>query len=322
MNLLQLKQRMARRTNKNASSLDSTVSARFTDFLNEAHREELRKPGRESLRWATTTFASVSGTQQYALPTEGVARINRIWETTNDRKLVYRTMDWLREVDPDPSQGTPWAWIPAGYVEVHTQPSDASSVFVKSSAAGDTTQTAYVEGIVTGGYYRTASVTLTGTTAVNLSSAISTFERITKFYVSATCTGAVTLHEDSGAGTELSKITIGKTRAQFYSLLLHDIPSSAITYTCDILRGIPEMSNNTDEPLLPEDFHDVLLYRALMKEYTKGDDPKRWQQFKGEYDQATRDLDTFLTAHPDWRPQWGGESIERSALGAWFPAGS
>lgn len=320
MNFLTLKTRFARRTGKATASLDSATSARAADAINEVHRAILRRPGMAPLRSGLMTVASVAGQQAYALPTEGIARINRIWDATNQRKLEYRTLDWLRTADPNPQQGTPWAWVPTGYVEVHTQPSNASSLFVVSTSAADTTQTVTIEGFVTGGYYRTATVTLTGTTAVNVSSAISTFVQVTKFYLSATCAGTVTLTEDSGSGTALGQITIGKTRAQYYAFLLEDIPSSVVTYTCDVLRGIPDMSAATDEPLLPEDFHDLLIDGAELKEMRKQDDPQRWRMVHDSYQQGLAALESFITAHPDYTPNATMGATSR--LGGWFPAGS
>lgn len=323
MNLLTMKQRLQRRTNGDDSSIPTGAATKWTDYLNEAQRALLRQQGMESLRYGTLTVASVANQQAYALPAHGIERINRIWETTNDYKLEYRSLEWLRRVDPDPRSGTPAYWIPTGYAEVHTQPSDASEIFVKSSAAGDTTQTAYIEGIITGGYYRTASVTLTGTTAVSLSATITSFIQITKFYLSATCAGNVTLHEDSGSGTELAKIVIGDTRAQFLQFLLYPTPSAVITYTLDVLRAVPEMSNDTDEPLLPFDFHDLLIDKAELKNTKKADDPARYAMLTAEIKRAEADLRSFVTSHPDWTPAWGGEAeAQRSSLGAWFPAGT
>jgi hypothetical protein len=319
VNYLQLKQRLARRRGASSSTLVTATATRYGDALNESHRQILRRPGMETLRYGSLPFASVENQKLYALPAQGIARINRITEATNDRRLVYRTPDWLDTVAPDPTTGTPWAWIPRGFAEVHTQPSDASSVFVDSTSASDT-NTAYVEGITTGGYYQSKSVTMTGTTAVDISSAVSDWIFITKFYLSAAAVGAVTLHEDASGGTELSKIAIGDVRAQFHAFQLYLTPSGVITYTADVLRAIPDMSNDTDEPLLPEDFHDLLIDMAELKELRKGDDPNRWHMLQSDIKRGEADLRTFITAHPDWRPEFGGPAHEFSSLGAWFPA--
>ncbi len=319
MTVLQMKQRLARRLGANATSIDTLTAQRYADALNEAHKSLLRKPGMESLRYAYLSFASVANQKVYALPTEGVARINTISETTNDRTLSYRTLDWLREVDPDPQASTPWAWIPLGYTEVHTQPSNASEIFVDSTSASDT-GTAYMECIITGGYTRLLSVTMTGTTAVSLSSAVTSVVQITKFYLSAAAVGTVTLNEDASGGTELSRITIGKSRAQFYQFQLYMTPADVITYYVDVTRGIPEITNNTDEPLLPEDFHDLVVDKAEQKLLRQADDPARWSTLRAEIDRGEKELHNWVVNHPSWRPQWGGPTLEYSRLGAFYPA--
>lgn len=318
MNLQDLERITYRRLGKpNPTSPDSEVQTRIRQFLNERHRRLLRMF--PQLRDDVLTFASVSGTPRYALPEQGVARVNRIWETTNDRTLEMWSLSRLRAEDPDPQSSTPWAWVPLSYTQVHTQPSDASEVFAKSTSASDTTQTIYVEGIITGGYRRTASVTLTGATAVTLASAITNFIQIDKCYLSAAAVGIVTLHEDSGSGTELSRIAIGDTYAKFLSFLLYPTPSGAVTYTCDITRAVGDMSNATDEPLLPVDFHDLLAVGARLDEYEKADDSRR-KIAEVEWDEGVKELTSWIVAHPDYSPSLGGGSPGISRLGAWYPA--
>jgi hypothetical protein len=320
MTFLEAKQKLARRRNADAASLNAVTAARYADFINESHRALLRMPGMEALRHATMTFASSQGFQAYTLPEQGIARINRIWETTNDRTLEMKTLGWLRETDPDPQQGTPWAWIPTGYVEAHTQPTQECELFAKSSDAG--TPTIYIEGYTTGGYYRTASVALTGTTPVSLGAAITTWIRITKCYLSAATVGVVTVHSSSGIGNELVRISIGDVRARYYEFLLHDIPSGTVTYTCDVLRAIPNMSNDTDEFLLPDDFHDLVVDMAELKEVKKSDDPNRYAMLSGLIKDGKRDLAAFMTAHPGWTPDTDAMVSGRSRLGPWYPSGS
>lgn len=319
MNFLQAQQRLARRRGATSSSLISATATRYKEALNEAHRALLRMPGMESLRYGSVTFASVANQKLYALPAHGVARINRITEATNDRRLEYRTPDWLDTVAPDPTAGTPAFWIPRGLGEVHTQPSNASAVFADSTSASDT-NTVFIEGIRTDGYYATASQTMTGQTAVQIGS-VTDWIAITKFYLSAAAVGTVTLHEDASGGTELSKIAIGDVRAQFHQFQLFLTPSGAITYTADVLRAIPDMANDTDEPLLPEDFHDLLLDKAELKELRKADDPERYLMLQADVKRAEAELRTFVTSHPDWRPQWGAPQVQFSSFnGGWFPA--
>lgn len=317
MTLQELERITYRRLGKgNPTSPDSETQTRIRQFINERHRKLLRKF--PHLRDDVMTFASVNATQRYALPEHGVARINRIWETTNDRRLDMKSLTWLRTQDPDPQSSTPWAWVPLSYTQVATQPSDASEVFVDSTA-GDT-GTCFVEGIIAGGYRRTASVTMTGTTAVSLSTTITNWIQIDKFYLSAAAVGIVTLHEDVSGGTELSRIAIGDTYAKFLSFLLYPTPSAAITYNVDITRAVGDMSQANDEPLLPVDFHDLLSVGARMDEYEKSDDLGRRRIAEKEWDDGEKELTSWITSHPDYRPTLHREPRGISTLGAYFPA--
>ncbi len=318
MNFLELQERLAKRRGARVP-LNTETALGFRNSLNEVHRKLLRKPGREQLRYGVVPFASVADQKLYALPAQGVARINRITEATNDRRLDYKTPDWLDTVAPDPTTGTPWAWVPQGLTEVHTQPSDASAVYVVSTSGSDA-GVAYVEGITEDGYYQRKSVTMTGVTSVNLSLEVNDWIQITKFFLSSAAVGTVTLHEDSGVGTELSRIAAGDVRAQFHLFQLYLTPSSAITYTAVVLRSVPDMRQDTDEPLLPEDFHDLLIDMAEQKELRKADDPNRWGMLAKDIRDGESELNTFLTAHPDWRPTFGGPVAQLASLGAWFPA--
>jgi hypothetical protein len=317
--LRELERSVYRKLGKATNPPNADTQARIRGAINDRHKQILRKF--PTLRDDTLAFDSVANQQDYAIPEQGIARINRIWETTNDRPLDQRSLAWLRAMDPDPQTSTPCAWVPFGYQQVHTQPSDASQVFVDSTSASDTCR-AYVEGIVTGGYRRKAEVTMTGTTAVSLDTSITTWVQIDKFYLSEEAVGTVTLHEDASGGTELSRIAIGDTYAKFIAFLLYPIPSAVITYTCDVTRSIAEMVNPTDEPLLPADFHDLLAIGARLDEYEKTDDSRR-RLAEVEWDEGIKALTSWIVAHPDVHVDLNG-ATERgtSRLGAWYPAGS
>jgi len=248
--------------------------ARLLAMLNEVHREILSMPGMARMRREPVTFASVSGQARYGLP--NLAHVERMFETTNDRALGSLTLDDYRRLSPDTSSvsGTPEAFVWAGYGAVAAQPADASSLFVKSTSASDTAKRLFVEGEITGGYPATAAVTLTGTTAVDINSAVSTWVRVTKCYLSAPCVGVVTLHEDSGTGTELARIGIGQTSQSYWQFYLYPTPSSVLTYTVDGVLALTDLAGPMDEPRLPADFHDLLIYGAMSREYEKTDDAR------------------------------------------------
>lgn len=307
-----------RRLNKSETP-DAATKNRLVGFLNEAYREVLSLPGIQRLRDDTLTFASVANQARYALP--WVPKINRVFETTNDRLLQPMTLSDYRAIDPDPSSttGTADCWVWAGYTPVAVQPSDASSLYVKSTSASDT-NTCYLEGETSGGYPRAVSVLMTGTTAVNVSSSVSDWVRVTKVYLSAAAVGTVTLHEDSGSGTELARIGIGQTSQRYCALYLYPTPSSVVTYTADIVVGITDLAQDNEEPRLPADFHDLLVLGARVREYEKLDDA-RLTIASQQFESRKRDLMYWLaeTGHSDLTTRMG---VGRSRIGPWYPAGS
>lgn len=306
-----------RRTNK-PTTPDSDTITRIKAFVNQRHRTLLSVPGIDQFRDSTTTFASVASTARVALP-QALTRIKAIFETTNNRRLVEKSLDWLRTVNPQQDSGTPIAYIPKGYEAVSKQPSDASQIWVKSSSASDT-GTARIEGIRTGGILGSSSVTMTGTTAAQLGS-FSDWIEITKFYVSTAAVGSITLHEDSGSGTELAQITIGRLRPYYFVILLWPTPASVITYTMDFTREILDMTQDTDEPYLPTDFHDLLSIGARIDEYEKMDD-SRLNTAKAEWGQKYTSLQYFIHNRASERliPHSTSGRIGISDLGSWYPA--
>jgi hypothetical protein len=252
-----------------------------------------------------------------------VARIKGMREITNDITLSAMDLGRYRHADPDPasSTGTPTHYVPIGRVAVAVQPADASEIFVKSSSASDTTQVAYIEGVITGGYLRTASVTLTGTTAVTLGSTLTSFIEITDFYLSAAAVGTVTLHEDSGAGAELARITIGATRPRYYGFYLWPTPSAVVSYLVDYRRELVDLVNNTDEPPLPTDIHPALVAYAVAREKEKTGDTNGSLQAMARYQKFLKHLKYQTQTLSDEIPVLGrGAMVGRSRLGAWFGA--
>jgi len=275
--------KLARRTNKN-TTLDTATQNRLLDFLNERQRRILSLPGMQKLRETTLTIASVASQADYVLP--NASRVRRIFETTNDRVLYELSPQDYRLVDPDPQTGTPEAFVWRGRQAVAVQPSNASELFIDSTSGSDT-GTCYLEGVITGGYERSASVTMTGTTAVSLSSSITSWIRVDKLYLSAAAVGTVTLHEDASGGTELARIAIGSTTTDYWGFSLWPTPSGVITYTVDYDRAVTDLAQSNDEPVLPEDFHDLLLLGALQDEYQHMNDG-RWQAAREEYETRMR----------------------------------
>lgn len=320
MTATELLQDWARRCNYNTAPTHE-VKERGMAFLNETLQEIISEPGigaYVSRHEPVLSFASVASRAVYGLPgTSG--RIDGITDRTNDFTLGARTPEWWRRVCPDPTAytGTPSEWISLGTIAVALQPSDASSIFFDSTSASDV-QKAYLEGIRTGGYPYKASVTLTGTTAVDVDTAITDWIEITKIYLSSPAVGTITIVEDASGGTELARIPIGAQHTEYQGIALHPTPASAVTYYVDTERGLPDMVNGQDVPPLPARFHRVLVDGALWREYEKRDDI-RAADAKRRYDRGVSQLRYFVTCPPDFLPS-RTQRTERSRLGANYPA--
>jgi hypothetical protein len=291
---------------------------RLTSFLNTTHRQLLGIPGLDALRNDTITFASVASQAYYGLP-PSVARIEGITDRTTLLRLRPMALADLRVFDPGVvATGAPDSYIPRGLQQVAVQSTAPTGLWAQSTSAGDT-QNAFIETVRTGGYRHVgAAVALTGVTRVALSGLVDHVE-VTKFYLSSAAVGAVSLYDAAAAGVELARIPIGGTYARYQGVQLYPTPASAITYHVDYVRTIPEMTNGTDEPLLPEDFHWLLVEGALLKEWTKRDDDRR-HDAQREYARGVSALKYFLTCQADDLPArsrwWPG----RSRFGPDFPA--
>ena len=316
MTLADLEQDLYRRLGKNTTA-DTVTQTRLRAFVNQRQRRILSDVGIGHLRQDVFTFASVASQQRYALP-QGVAKVHRIWDPTNGRTLRKLSLTQLREFDPLAltTTGTPDFWVPLGYTAVAAQPSDASAIYAKSTSASDT-QNLTIETVLSTGERRTQTTALTGVTALQIGS-LSTNVVIERVYVATAAVGTITVHEDSGSGTELARITIGATAPRYQSILLYLTPSSVVTYSADADFEIADMSVAGDVPYLPPDFHYLLVFGAMLDELMKSDDPRRYDRVDREYREGVNKLKWFLASSQSL----DGPSPNRSNLGAWYPAGT
>lgn len=104
--------------------------------------------------------------------------------------------------------GTVGGAIDALYRPVFTQMTSNHALEAVSSSAGDTTQVLTITGRDATGTYSTSTVTLSGTSPVQLSPA-TVFQRILSASLSATCAGTVTVRTTS-AGATWGTIPIGE----------------------------------------------------------------------------------------------------------------
>lgn len=323
MTFAQILADLYRKTNY-ASAPASEVVTRFKAHVNETVQDLLGVPGMAA--WIArqqppVTFASVANQAVYALPL-AVDRVDAIVDRTTDLRLIARSESWWRSAYPDPSAdtGTPDSYIPLGFQAVSVQPTAATGLWAVSTAGGDTTQTVYVETVRTGGNPFSGSLSLNGTTRVQLGSATD-HEQVTKFYLSAVGVGDIRLYDAAADGNLLATIPIGQTFARYYAFALAPTPASAITYYVDGERPLPDMANDTDQPPIPPRFHRLIVDGALWREWEKKDD-SRAASAQRRFAQGVTDLRYFLTCPPDFLPVMGTQVRERSRLGAAYDDGA
>lgn len=320
------------------SSVDST---RIQQFINLWYRRILAMPGMDQFRDTTLTFATVNLQKFYGLP-QALQKERDIYDLTNQRRILPKTVDWLRNVDPGLTATSSFSqyWIPfPGWGAQLVQPAATGvGLWVASSSASDTTQKVYLEttrvGGVIGGTAVSAGTTLTGITRVQIG-ALTDHNEIVKFYVDAVGVGAISVYDAASSGNLLSTIPIGRTNARYYMIQLYPTPGAAVTLSVDCQRSIQDMVQATEEPLWPEDFHEALLHLGTYEEWlNRADDragrpdPNNPLKGTGEYGRGmdiVRDLRHFVLTSPDDIPvQRGprGTSQRMSRLGGSFPAGT
>lgn len=315
---------------KLADTPSPTDSTRIQQFINLWYREILALPGMDQLRDTTLTFATVAAQKKYGLP-QALTKIRDIYDLANQRRVLPRTMDYIRNVDPGLSStsSTVENWIPLNGWSAEAQELTSTGVglWAVSSSASDTAQKVYVEttrlGGVTGGTAVAAGTTLTGTTRVAIGSLTDHIE-IVKFYVTAVGVGTISLYDAATNGNLLSTIQIGKTSARYYMIQLWPTPGAAVTLSVDCQRSIQDLVQSTEEPLLPEDFHHALIHLATYEEWLNRGDSRA----KDEYGRGMKivgDLRHYILTSPDQIPVQRGPrgTMERiSRLGGYYPAGT
>lgn len=329
MNLAAIQADMYRRL-KFSTAPDPSVTTRLTAYVNQTQREILGTKGYAMLKRNVLPFSCVANTPFVVLPAS-VERIVTIQDRVNMTILDEVNIQDIRWDDPALSSTStfPYQYAVLDYAAAASQdPSAAAAIYAKSDSASDgSTLTVYLEGIVTNGYYQKASATLNGTTAVQVGS-LATWTNITKFYVNLTAggstsaTGNITLNQTSGSGTELARIAPGYSYARYVRIHLYPTPTQINTYYADVELHTEDMSQAGDEPLLPEDFHWLLVSGGLMKEYRYREQLALEQMELGLYRNGMADLRMYLVRRSGVALGDTRRPRRFSQLGPYFPPGS
>lgn len=128
---------------------------------------------------------------------------------------------------------------------------------------------------------------------------------------------------DPISGTPEAFVWKNTSNANAVAVTLWPTPAGVVTYTVDGDAVMSDLSNDADVPLLPVDFHDLLLLGALADEYQHLSDERyplamsEYRKREGEFRYAM--AETATGKLPGLMRQRFGKP---SQLGAWFPAGT
>lgn len=300
----------------------AAVTTRLTRYLNEGLQAVVAEPGLSRLldSNAPATFTSVANQARYGLH-ESVSEILSMRDLDNDRSLDWMDLQQYRRMDPDPASrtGVPVYYVPLGVSSVAAQPSAAAEVFIISTSASDT-HDAHLECVLSDGTRRLLDVTMTGTTGVSFSAAVNTIVSVEDVYLDANAVGTVTVREGSGTGPVLATIPPGQPRARYQSFYLYPTPSGAWAYAVDYRRTLVTLSEGTDEPPLPLEFHPMLVKYAAFREWEHKDDTRATLAYQ-QYEKWLSRLKYRQHSTGDSVPASGRyRRPEYSRLGGWFPA--
>lgn len=328
MNLTSLLAELYRRL-RYTSAPPTATTVRLTALINEVHGDLCSLPGVDRLRDDTLVVTALANQSRTGLP-PSIARIMGIVDRTNNVKLQQVPLAELRGTDPARAftGGYPLRYSVVGNQAVQIQPVvTGSGLWVASTAAGDTTQKAFVESILLGGYPQAiiaAGSALNGATRVAIGARTDHVE-VTRFYLDTAGTGFVSLYDAAAAGNELARLPIGQTWSRYQAIEWWPLQTADVTEYADIQRTIYDLVQGTDEPLIPTDFHQLIVQGALMREYVMLDD-SRVGITRLEYEKGCNDLSSWVMNDGDriaslrpfpqrWSRLGGNYPAERSIFG-------
>ena len=299
------------------------VSNKYGRWINTIYKELLGRKGLGKLRNTVQPMTTVAN-DPFAVIPQAVSKIRMITDRLNGIPLSELGIERVRVGDPTllSFSSTPWGYVQLNLAAaVARDPSAASELFVKSSSALDTAgQGARLEVVITGGYTRFVSIALNGTTAVSIDSTLTTIVSVTKFYLTNPAYGNVTLHQTSGAGTELARIPTGRQYSRYSRIMLFPTPSTSLTYYVDGWLSLYPLEIEVDEPIFPEDYDWLLPSGAITREFLNRG---KMLQYRAELDRFNRGYSQMVARLAQMSgPVYPNRGFRFSQLGPWFPVGS
>ena len=288
---------------QDTSTTFATIIGRF---INRRYFQILRATNWKNIK-PDYSFATVSGTQNYALPDDFGKEI-ACTDVTNKLGLAKNDLEELYRLYPEALTAAGSAERYAIYTDVvKAQPTSASVLAIVSSSASDTAITVHIKGIANSvEVYE--SVTLTGTSAVNSANSYTSIKSISK---SAASVGYVTITSNSAAVT--NALIPRETLETRYKLIrLHYVPSSVATISLPyIIKPMP-LSQTYDYPLL--DIGDLIELGSIADAWRYKRQSTKSQQYEILFQQGLQDYIFEMENEPNQITQFSPTTFDKGDL--------
>lgn len=114
-------------------------------------------------------------------------------------------------------------------------------------------------------------------------------------------------------------VNLGRNSSGLLQVQLWPTPQGAYSYTLDYTAELTDLSDDTDVPLLPSDFHQVLSLGAQHDEWVRADDDRALLVMR-RIEMRLKALNAYVWDLADATDE--RMVAQPSRLGSWYPAGS
>ena len=265
MNTKQILDELARQTKNDTSNLRANglawANMGYLRVANDMDYPHLRR---------MATFSTVAGTRLY-IPTPHAMRLLSVRNSAKNRYLLKTNFERIERGDPDydsvTTTGEPMVWAMAYWRAslVDVAPAGIKPFIVSSATADSATTVCTIEGIVGGEIDReTLAITGTGSTGTTAVQCTKTYTEFLGFSKNQATVGTITL-QNLGTNPTITYSTLSplaKTK-RYLQVLLQPTPDAVYSLTAKFLPWLPDLVNDSDIPLIPEEDHEIIIKAAL-----------------------------------------------------------
>lgn len=269
----------------------TNVNAFIKRALNRGQKVVASKHKFSWTRQYRYTLSTADGTEFYALsPLVDTSKLILFYNPTNTQFFSGMTELEFRRFEPNPGEGSPYLYRLMGFSPVAVNPPSAGSVIdLVSDSAADTTQTVTLAGLDTNAVYQTEEASLNGLTSVP--STKSYANRMFILSKDATTTGTVTASYTSGATTyTMARIAPRERHISHPIVGLFNIPDAVHTLYYDFYMKLPDISDDEDASIIPEQYHDVIELYAKFQLFKHLNNPSMAQLVAAEFASRIEDM--------------------------------